>query len=47
MIKDAKEDSFPVLKSYFRLATQEEAIILGLIWTLRYIISQRISDDEE
>ena len=48
-IKDARgqDDTFPTLKSYFRLGSQEEAIILGLLWSLRYIIDQRISDDEE
>lgn len=39
-IKDANtpEGLFPVLKKYSDLSSQEEAIILGLLWSLKYIL---------
>jgi hypothetical protein len=46
-IKDARDSGgFPVLKTYSGLGSQEESIILGLIWSLRYLVDQ-LSDNEE
>lgn len=45
-IKDAnsQDDTFPALKRYFGLGSQEEATILGLFWSLEYLLKQKSND---
>jgi hypothetical protein len=40
-------NQFQVLKTYNNLGSQEEAIILGLLWSLGYLMNQKPEDNEE